>query len=59
MQLRRLTGLSNVVAYAPVILSEAKDLITAHHGHEILRYAQDDSSAVSPICDARKPQEPQ
>jgi len=25
-----------------VVLSEAKDLIAACHGHEILRYAQDD-----------------
>jgi hypothetical protein len=31
----------------PVILSVAKDLIAACHGHEILRYAQDDSDAVS------------
>jgi len=25
-----------------IILSEAKDLIAACHGHEILRFAQDD-----------------
>ena len=30
-----------------VILSAAKDLIATDHGHEILRYAQDDSGAVS------------
>jgi hypothetical protein len=29
----------------PVILSVAKDLIAACHGHEILRYAQDDKKA--------------
>jgi hypothetical protein len=56
----RLTFLSNVVAYPcrhsrkrigtmgiffSVILSAAKDLIAACHGHEILRCAQDDNSA--------------
>src|SRR5216683_3458102 len=30
-----------------VILSEAKDLIAARHGHEILRFAQDDSRGGS------------
>src|SRR6266851_5342062 len=30
--------------FFPVILSAAKDLIAACHGHEILRYAQDDNS---------------
>jgi len=46
MTILSLTGLSNVVAYACfiVVLSEAKDLIAARHGHEILRFAQDDGS---------------
>ena len=32
-------GLTNI----SVVLSAAKDLIAACHGHEILRYAQDDN----------------
>jgi hypothetical protein len=58
-----LTLLRNVVAYVcrpyekrigvmfvhfSVVLSEAKDLIAACHGHEILRFAQDDNSAHLP-----------
>jgi len=31
-----------------VVLSEAKDLIAVRHGHEILRYAQDDKATTRP-----------
>ena len=36
-----------MVVSLSVILSAAKDLIATNHGHEILRYAQADGSAVS------------
>ena len=32
-----------MIIHSPVVLSEAKDLTAACHGHEILRFAQDDN----------------